>query len=204
MGDGMSKAIDPRITEYAQERISSFVEEVTTALEYELDAPLRTGNKGERTSLLGACESPIEQLLLISLLYMQVPLYEIDQPIGRPKPDASTSQYSPATFDNWAPAGGVTIFPQQQISGYRIDFLLVAKFGAGRPHHRIVIECDGHDYHERTKEQAQRDKKRDRTLQALGYQVFRFTGSEIWRDPTKCADEVRRYLEKIEYETRDI
>ena len=33
------------------------------------------------------------------------------------------------------------------------------------------MECDGHDFHERTKEQASSDKKRDRSLQAAGFLV---------------------------------
>jgi very-short-patch-repair endonuclease len=52
-----------------------------------------------------------------------------------------------------------------------------------------VVECDGHDFHERTKEQAASDKARDRALQALGMRVLRFTGSEIWSDPLVCARE---------------
>ena len=51
---------------------------------------------------------------------------------------------------------------------------------------KIGVECDGHDFHEKTKEQAARDKKRDRDLQALGYRVLRFSGSEIYRDVNAC------------------
>lgn len=53
----------------------------------------------------------------------------------------------------------------------------------------VVVECDGHDFHERTKEQAARDKARDRAMVAEGYSVLRFTGSEIWKDPARCASE---------------
>lgn len=66
------------------------------------------------------------------------------------------------------------IEPQKQIGSYLVDFL-VTFMGE-----QLVIECDGHDFHERTKEQAQKDKLRDRTLQRLGFKVFRFTGSELW------------------------
>lgn len=55
---------------------------------------------------------------------------------------------------------------------------------------RLAVECDGHDFHERTKEQAARDRARDRRLQEAGYTVMRFTGSEIYRDPVKCVLEV--------------
>lgn len=51
----------------------------------------------------------------------------------------------------------------------------------------FVVELDGHDFHERTKEQASRDKKRDRDLAAIGLPVIRFTGSDIYKDPVKHA-----------------
>jgi very-short-patch-repair endonuclease len=54
----------------------------------------------------------------------------------------------------------------------------------------MIVECDGHDFHEKTKEQARRDKQRDRFLQSRGYKVLRYTGSEIWADPTECSDEI--------------
>ena len=75
--------------------------------------------------------------------------------------------------------------PQFQIGKYRVDFL-VKKFDGPREVDQIVIECDGHDFHERTKEQAQRDKNRDRELQDLGFKVYRFTGSEIWKTNGEC------------------
>lgn len=45
-----------------------------------------------------------------------------------------------------------------------------------------MVECDGHNYHERTSEQAKRDRKRDRDLTSQGFTVVRFTGSEIVSD----------------------
>ena len=54
----------------------------------------------------------------------------------------------------------------------------------------FAIECDGHDFHEKTKEQARKDKQRERALMADGYTVIRFTGSEIYQDPYGCAEEV--------------
>jgi very-short-patch-repair endonuclease len=76
---------------------------------------------------------------------------------------------------------------QVQILDYRVDFLI---YPAVKGVRAIVVECDGHDFHERTKEQAERDRSRDRRLQEAGYVVFRFTGREIYRDPFKCAEQV--------------
>jgi hypothetical protein len=58
----------------------------------------------------------------------------------------------------------------------------------------LIIECDGHDFHEKTKEQAQRDKSRDRALTALGHRVIRFTGSEIFRNAKKCVSDIEEIL----------
>lgn len=73
-------------------------------------------------------------------------------------------------------------------SNYRLDFAVAPES------HKVAIEVDGHDFHERTKEQAARDKARDRALQADGWKVLRFTGSEVWNDPHRCALEVRQLV----------
>src|SRR5262245_20625294 len=54
----------------------------------------------------------------------------------------------------------VAITPQVQIGSCRVDLLVSASFGSKCI--KIVIECDGHEFHERTKMQASRDKRRDR------------------------------------------
>lgn len=78
--------------------------------------------------------------------------------------------------------------PQVPILNYVADFVVgPVQDDVGR---HIVVECDGHDFHERTKAQAEKDRKRDRVMQANGYKVFRFTGSEIHRDAFRCAGEV--------------
>jgi hypothetical protein len=60
-----------------------------------------------------------------------------------------------------------------------------------------ALECDGHDFHERTKEQAERDRVRDRDLQSIGWNVARFTGAEIYRDPLAAAVRVFKFGEQL-------
>lgn len=79
--------------------------------------------------------------------------------------------------------------PQVQCGPYRVDFLFVVESFSDKPF-LVAVECDGHDFHERTKEQAQRDKSRDRELAAMGVQVLRYTGSEITRNARACVIEV--------------
>lgn len=109
----------------------------------------------------------------------------------------------------------LVIAPQATIGmakgGYRVDFLLTlsmepcfeveyeaginAQLRDGRIAKQLVVECDGHDFHDRTRAQASRDRERDRALQRRGLPVARFTGSDIWRDPYRCADDALDLLE---------
>lgn len=88
----------------------------------------------------------------------------------------------------------LSIFPQQKIGPYRVDFLLEYRPLHSDLEKRIVVECDGHQWHERTKEQAIKDKERDRYLTREGYIVLRFTGSEIVDDPFKVWSDITQIL----------
>ena len=68
----------------------------------------------------------------------------------------------------------------------------------------MVLECDGHDFHERTKLQAKRDRGRDRNLQSFGFLVYRYTGQEIWQDVFACATQaIDSLVEPVGAELRD-
>ena len=62
-----------------------------------------------------------------------------------------------------------------------------------KPEINIVVECDGYDYHS-GKEKFTTDRKRDRVLKASGYDVLRFSGSEIFKEPMNVATELASYL----------
>ena len=123
------------------------------------------------------CGSPIEELFLATLS------------LTRPLPAlwrwnvtnaGQVGLYQERLYENVACGECARVFAQYQIQNFRVDFAIVA------PDARVVVELDGHEFHERTKEQAEADKSRDRALQLEGWRVFRFTGSEIWRDPVAC------------------
>ena len=57
-----------------------------------------------------------------------------------------------------------------------MDFAIFVK-GIAKEEIKIVVECDGHDFHEKTKDQVARDKSRVRDLEIAGWRVLRFTGS---------------------------
>lgn len=143
------------------------------------------------------CESPIEQRLLASLAYIECPF---ERRADR-RPLLWWAGDQPADDDVLLRIRDefFTIYPQVQVLSYRADFLLLARFLLRDTILKIVIECDGHNFHERTKEQAQHDRERDRRMTAAGYKVFRFTGSEIFRRARRCAGEIEGYL-KEEYQ----
>lgn len=158
-------------------------------------------------ALLERCESPIERMLAIALVNMEMPFFFGIALSQRPDPWLPLNDYTEERLRAWVSMNdtdeGAVLYPQQPVLDYRVDFLLVVKLSASEDLVRVVIECDGHNFHERTKEQAARDRQRDRAMTAAGYRVFRFTGSEIYRDPFKCASEVQDFLWKHEYSTRD-
>lgn len=59
---------------------------------------------------------------------------------------------------------------------------------------KLVIECDGHDFHERTKEQVKMANERDFDLKMEGYEVLHFSGSQIFNEPFKCAQEIVDFI----------
>jgi very-short-patch-repair endonuclease len=89
----------------------------------------------------------------------------------------------------------LTVCCQHIVKPYRADFLLTFHTWsrAGRlVRPSVVVEVDGHNFHERTKEQARHDRSRDRAMQESGLLVFRFTGSEVFADPIACAAQAVR------------
>ncbi len=59
----------------------------------------------------------------------------------------------------------------------------------------IHIEADGHEYHEKTKGQAQRDKSRDRILMSQeDTKVLHYTGSEIYRDVNAVVEDITKHV----------
>jgi very-short-patch-repair endonuclease len=129
-------------------------------------------------SCIEKCESPIEQLMALALDF------HLHHRVRR------------GVF--------ATYFHQRQIevgnNKYRVDFSIqycLNPTSDDMVFKSFVVECDGHDFHEKTKQQAAKDKKRDRDLQSAGYSILRFTGSEIYKDPTACVQEIADYINNL-------
>jgi hypothetical protein len=130
------------------------------------------------------CESPIEELMGAALIRAAgtTAVWVNDPQHGR------MVQFYTATPE----AGIAFLAPQSDIWArgrrYRLDFLV--GFGTEANFKAVAVECDGHDFHDRTKEQASADRARDRAVQAEGVLVARFTGADIHADALACAREV--------------
>lgn len=163
-------ALPTSIKKYVWERNNAYIDwfindpEFGGMLNYILSA-------AANAEYLSKCESPIEMLMA----------YEFD----------SVSIDVCRTLDIYFEAKS-----QHQIGKYRVDFLVKYTKNVLKQdsYKYLIVECDGHDFHEKTKAQAQRDKERDRFLQIEGYPILRFTGSEIFKSPASCVNQVIDFI----------
>lgn len=126
------------------------------------------------------CESPIEQLLSIEMeklnfkeIFMYNPFVDILEIEKQAK----------------IKCGNKT---------YRADFLIPVVYycsnGDFEKGINFIIECDGYEFHQKTKEQVEKDNERHRNLQKAGYEIIRFSGTEIWHKPYRCACEILKII----------
>lgn len=106
----------------------------------------------------------------------------------------------------------IYLFPQKEVicnkKRYYIDFEfeaddylshLILGEKIKNPNFKLAIECDGYEFHQKTKEQVQRDNEREYDLKMAGYEVLRFSGTQIYNKPLKCAEDTYNYImRKIE------
>ncbi len=114
------------------------------------------------------CRSPIEKILYVAVDIVY--LLRIDE------------------FRDWY----FYFMPQHEIEdngrNYRVDFCLcLEQFDTS---YDIVVECDGYQFHQKTKQQVKNDNEREMRLKLLGYDVLRFSGSQIYENPIKCANDI--------------
>lgn len=65
---------------------------------------------------------------------------------------------------------------------------------------KLIIECDGYEFHQKTKKQVEYDNKREYELKMNNYQILRFSGSEIYNDPFECVERIFKYIEELGYD----
>lgn len=120
------------------------------------------------TEMANNAESPIEQILQFAL-FQTMYLY--------PGFDGAPLEFLfNHTLDGFSKAYRPDIF-------FDSDEQPCGDFGD----YKLAIECDGHEFHEKTKEQVEYRNERDLELKKHGIDVLHFSGSQIYNNPFKCA-----------------
>jgi hypothetical protein len=107
-----------------------------------------------------------------------------------------------------ASSGRVTLYQQYDVvvgtRKYRLDVALLPRLEVlqalekhGIPLRAVAVELDGHEHHERTKEQAIKRNERDRWLQGAGWTVLHFSGSELNAKPVECVHQAVVHAGKL-------
>lgn len=88
----------------------------------------------------------------------------------------------------------IVVLLQRPVGRYRMDFHItrfVKDEGRVSATQEVFVETDGQKFHDRTPEQARRDRQRDRKVLArTSWPTLRFSGSEVLADPAACGREV--------------
>lgn len=58
----------------------------------------------------------------------------------------------------------------------------------------VAVECDGYEFHQKSKKQVKYDNEREYEIKKCGFDMLRFSGSQIYNDPFKCANDIFDYL----------
>jgi Protein of unknown function (DUF559) len=172
----------PSVDQLVEENIRSFFEE----------------QRSDINAFLKRCESPLEKLLGSAFLrgcQDQRTFFE-GCPVG--------ASFNAGLMGFLAGAQNVyfTITPNAEITTergkFRPDFLFQVYEPDTGIYGRVVflfgVEIDGHDFHEKTREQAQRDKSRDRVLLRAGIRLLRFTGSEVFHSLDEVLNEIGDFI----------
>lgn len=128
----------------------------------------------------GLMQSPIEQLFWVAL---------------KSQCNAESMGFNPAPVMGanglLLLADGIHVSQQQRIGNYKVDFV-ISQVGLGPVEFLgpVIVELDGHAFHDKDKRQRAYEKERDRFLTRAHYKVLHFTGSEVVADPFKVAFEV--------------
>ncbi len=103
------------------------------------------------------------------------------------------SEY-PSPLLDWDTLLNPDLFDTQvKVENFRLDFAIKDK----KNKFKIAVELDGHTYHEKTVEQAVRDRSRDRELTANGWHVIRFHRAELEKSLSECIFSVYKVYDQL-------
>jgi very-short-patch-repair endonuclease len=139
--------------------------------------------------LWGLTGSPTESILTMALYHKLTHFYE-----GWNCWVHSEHEYQQALAEEKINGGSFVLVPQWSVKNCLVD---LAVFVLGLDHRRPIVvgECDGHQFHERSREQASKDRRRLRILQRLGIPVLPFTGTDVVRGSEAVAEEIAEFID---------
>lgn len=128
---------------------------------------------------LEKCESPIERSMFLGLCFAKI----------------KSALFCTRSLT------GQQIRTQQKLENlpYRADIML---YDYHSDMH-MIVECDGREYHHASQELVNHDYKRERAIKDKGFEVVRFTGSEIYKDSYGCAEEAWSMFERMIFRSKD-
>ena len=121
-----------------------------------------------------SCKSPIEKILFLAFRILEiVRINELS--------DKSVA---------------ISIEPQQLVDTgkkkYYVD--LYFEIDSWTENVGVAVECDGYEFYQKSKKQVEYDNEREYEIKKCGFDILRFSGSKIYNDPFKCANDIFDYL----------
>ena len=140
----------------------------------------------ERLQGIERCQSPLE-IVLAQALAEAIPFTWRE---------SGDHEWEVGRWKGWM----LALLAQPAYDKYRPDFGICTWVHdpTEAPPFILIVEVDGHEFHERTKEQVRRDKERDRFMTTTGAKILRFSGSEVHSDPTACAEQILQYAIELQ------
>lgn len=129
--------------------------------------------------------SPIEQIFLTAFR-----IYSLKQPMVLPEPEL---QYQIKCNEHNYVADFFLEYIYTSVWDDDAKLNVPTDVSLKKP---IIIECDGYEFH-KTKKQMSSDYERETNLKLDGYDIIRFTGSQIYNEPLECIKKVYDYVEKL-------
>ena len=184
-----------------ESKLDEFLIEITTSFSYR--------DWLNKNTVFNQCESEIEKYFLTGFLYRclfdklnhNAKILLNDSKLNLSVEKIVNGSYNYLLNDILLDHSQVYfILPQYQIDNFRVDFLLMVLYKDQdniivSP--KLVLECDGFEFHDKTADLINKDKLRDEYLINKGFSVLRFSGKQLYHNPFECALYTENLLKKL-------
>lgn len=123
------------------------------------------------------CQSPIEEIFIFAYDLLIA---------SKPFPECEELQFEPQKE--------IYVGNKKYIADFYLEIKQEDEWIKTDGNIKLIVECDGHEFHEKTKEQVERRNQRDMDFKMAGYDVIHFSGSQLYKDAMGCANQVYTYI----------